>query len=351
MKESIRIQDIDHEADALEEFLSKWNDLPRQESNGFELQRISHQSFPEKLEGKGHPLAINNFVGRVSDLWQRSLPLDLDVRSRVVKDLLIQQAAADVALASIVLRPLEPLATDEESAQWSKEGSHSQENEVALAHPLLVDDDSLDPSQAPQSPNSPSMHSSLPVRRFASTVEGILPTPEATPSIPSVSTSVASSVGEIYSRLARYTSVEHQTIFPSRPLQQTLAHWVIGADPATYDHESALRRIINLHADEEERLAEIRRKKLQRKMQRHLKRQRRETDAGTQGSSQVGFTSQAQLAIRSSPGITGLNARGPDPPTSSQFPPTSQILPASQVERGLHGGRQRKRQKSRKQGF
>jgi RNA polymerase I-specific transcription initiation factor RRN6 len=110
-------------------------------------------------------------------------------------------------------------------------------------------------------------------------------------------------------------------------------HWQVGEDPSTYDWQATTHSVREKLQVEDE-ASTARRAKLQRKAERHLKRQRRETQAMRQ-KAESQPTLIRQTGLRSSP--------GPAFPSSSQAPTQSQvanrIVVASQVERGMHGGR------------
>ncbi|KAH9843427.1 RNA polymerase I-specific transcription-initiation factor, partial [Teratosphaeria destructans] len=159
--------------------------------------------------GMESPSLLDIYHRMVHD-WITPLPRDVPGRVRLAKEQLVRRAAAEVALASRIIRTEdvpEPAPTGEQALP---------------SFDLPVIGGLPDPSQPLMSSQS------LP----GSSQSTILPTPSATPSV-ATGTSYSTTFGgapEI-SRLSRYTTFRAPTPAPlPRPLTRVLAHWDVGTD-------------------------------------------------------------------------------------------------------------------------
>jgi RNA polymerase I-specific transcription initiation factor RRN6 len=128
-------------------------------------------------------------------------------------------------------------------------------------------------------------------------------------------------------------------------------HWQrhLNQDPETYDWEATTRAIQEASEAEGDGLSASRRARLRRRAERHLKRQRRETAAAAAAASASQPLLVTELAqFRSSPGpaIPGAGS-------SQSGVGSSQMVIASQLERGAFGGRPvaKKAKKTKMPGF
>lgn len=270
--------------------------------------------------------------------WISPLSQDVSARVRMTKEILARRMAAEITLASNVLRvqDSEPTQDTQESGQsagQSQTQSQSQSWFLPMRNAQL--------SQA--SPSTP-----------------VLPTPSptATPSLITNSsrTSLLGPAAE-YSRLSRYTTFSKPA--PAslpRPLAKVLAHWQPGTDPDAYDWVFTSRSI-NREVEAEEadsQLTEKERARLARKTERMLKRQRKENAASQQ---QMAASSQMpELVVSASQPANADTQRSGRNADASAVPASSQSVgmgvgTASQAAPGRFGGRPPAKKVKRKQGF
>lgn len=175
------------------------------------------------------------------------------------------------------------------------------------------------------------------------------PSPSATPSITTASSGTSVFAPEV-SRLARITSFSKPA--PSalpRSLRNVLAHWPPDEDPDNYDWVKTSRRI--RHADEafedEAGMTEKERLRLQRRAERHIRRQRKEAAASQ--AAQIASSQAPEIAISASqPRGDKVESQPVGLAASSQIQDRG-VPSASQMVPGRFGGRPAK--KKRKQGF
>ncbi|KAK3066267.1 hypothetical protein LTR53_017461, partial [Teratosphaeriaceae sp. CCFEE 6253] len=266
---------------------------------------------------------IDTYNGMVAD-WVTPLSPVLLERHRLAREQLVREAALDVTLASRVIgAPAPEPPTQSEPPEASQQSwnlpvragpSSSQVHDSQASQPLV-----------------------LPT-----------PSPTATPSITTASSRPMSFAAPEIARLSRYTAFSKPA--PAdlpRSLNRVLTHWSVGTDPAIYDWQATSRRVAEREDVVDEEMTEKERARLQRRTERHIKRQRRE----------VAASQAAQQA--SSQALHIVHASQPAPPTNvesqrgaGEGASQSQTLgvgPASQVVPGRYGGRPSK--KKRKQGF
>lgn len=307
--------------------------------------------------------------------WITPLTPEISARTRVTRDGLIRRVAADFALSNILLRikpdgPPEP-APDTEYTQglptWD----------------LPMRGGGGGGGYAPSQSALSAMSSS------------VWPTPSATPSITTASsrTSTLFAAPE-YDRLRKYVRFTHPAPpAPPRAIRCILAHWVPGTSPAEYDWLATTRQLAQHRdgADEELggvsgdgsglEISEKERRRMQRRAERHLRRQRKEAEASAAqflASSQVPeiFSAASQPAAAGpSRGRTtdaawqrqqqNIPYSSPQRPsrlvaaaqesgaglTSSQSIAAGPTVSASQPVAGRFGGRSPMKKKKRKQGF
>ena len=247
---------------------------------------------------------------------------------QATKEQLAGRIAGELVLASQVLRLEEP--EDEQQMQ-----SQSQEQTWQL------------PVRSAPSRATPSIY-------FDASMEPQSAAPSTTPSSRSTSSMTGSSHPSTFAapeieRLSRYTTFS-KAAPPALPrsMQRVLSHWTPGADPATYNWLSTSRNISRLNEDAEaEEMTEKEQRRMQRRTERYLKRQRREAE---EGQRQLMLSTQApEIITASQPPMVAKPDSQPTGPAGSRQPFGPRQFPASQILPGRHGGRPPR--KKRKSGF
>jgi RNA polymerase I-specific transcription initiation factor RRN6 len=289
--------------------------------------------------------------------WITPLPPQVPGRVRLAKEQHARRIAAELALASHVLRVEdieEPTETQEDTRTA---GSQKQSWDL----PMHI---ASSQTNNPYASQLQSQSQSLPT-----------PSPTGTPSVTTASSRTSTSSAEI-SHLAKFTTFTKPP--PStlpRSLTKILNHWTLGSDPEAYDWVATSRTISQQTREEEadSQLTEKQRARAHRKAERHIRRQRKEAQA-----SQVQMLASSQMpelvVSASQPQAGGGGGRGDfgggggrsfasagrqgqgAPPPSNGFGGmlgSSQSLgpaAASQAVAGRFGGRPPVKKK-RKQGF
>ncbi len=285
--------------------------------------------------------------------WLAPLPAEVPAKLRLAKEKLARKIAVEVCLASVSAETEESPVND--SDLIASQGAGTVKSTTAsfalpVRQPSEVDAAvgarTVLRSLGPDFDKAPNSSMSLP--QSSRDAEVALPTPELTPSLKS-SSSVSSRLTDLTEakhNLNRY-GVFPQTLLLTRPLERCLSHWTVGADPAQYDWESTSRNLQN--SGEGNELSASQQRRLKRKTERLLKRQRREAQIRPDETGPAtDVRPQPHPAWRSSPALA-------DRQVSSQIAPSQPVL-ASQLERGRHGGRppvnvQAANKKKRKAGF
>jgi RNA polymerase I-specific transcription initiation factor RRN6 len=295
------------------------------------LKSISRLPYEASEEAEGS-LEPQGTYDRLLKDWVTPLPARVSGRVRLAKEQLVRRAAAELFLASFRIN-VEDVPQPAEPESQQTQAFQSPVNSGALVSSQL-------PPSSPGPPWSSQLLSSQPP---------VLPTPSATPSIATGSSYPSSYAPTEVMRLSRYTtfSTPPTTGLP-RSLNRVLSHWTVGTNPSDYDWLRTTRHISQQEDYFNEEMTEKERARVQRRAERHLRRQRREAAA----------SQAAQLASSQAPAIQ-LSANQPHqaPQTASQptiIADSSQsqgfgIPAASQVVPGRFGGRPPK--KKRKQGF
>jgi RNA polymerase I-specific transcription initiation factor RRN6 len=259
--------------------------------------------------------------------WITPLPSSVSGRIRLAKEQLVRTLAAEIALASLIVKP--KLQEYENQAE-THQNDYKQELPM---HPGPPTSQTAEPSteHASQRPQLPT------------------PSPTATPSIVSGSSHPSTLVSPVVARLSRYTTFA--TGFPSatnRTLQKIVSHWEVGSDPSEYDWRSTARRIAQAEEHFGEDMPEKEQARAQRRAERHIRRQRKE--AAASHAAKVASRRAFEVVSASQPQqqVGKIESR----PTGTEG--LSQNLEhgiglASQVMPGRFGGRPVK--KKRKQGF
>lgn len=294
-------------------------------------------------------LSASNFTNAYNSIvscWISPLSSSIPGRIRLAKEQLARRLAADITLASHILRP-EPIAEPVETQQDEKPESQSQSQTWDL--PMRVAE--LPQTQTNQFSNTLASQSALPT-----------PSPTGTPSITTASSRTTSFTSLEISRLRKYATFTKPP--PStlpRSLSKILSHWTPGADPSAYDWLSTSRQITQQTQDEEadSQLTEKQRARLHRKAERHIRRQRKEAAASQQ--QHLASSQMPELVVSASqPQVGGGRSEQARPPpgfggmvggSSQSFAPGV----ASQAVPGRFGGTggvaRTPAKKKRKQGF
>ncbi|KAG9851756.1 hypothetical protein KCU94_g7442, partial [Aureobasidium melanogenum] len=258
--------------------------------------------------------------------WLTPLSQTVPGRVRLVKEQLARRIAAEICLASHVLRQ-PPVGPSEEET---------------TAETQATEDDFSSQTNFPQS--------SLPT-----------PSPTATPSlttVTSLSSHPSTLVSSEFARLKRYTTFSSEKPTPAplpKGLTNTLAHWTLGANPDEYDWLAVQREQEKKAEEEDEDLTPKERARLKRRAEKMLLKQRRESQKASAmdfASSQVpGIVSASQPAFATPSRSEAPNVRAASQGTqllaSSQAPPN---MFTSQVQPGRFGGG-KPAKKKRKVGF
>ncbi|GAB7361078.1 hypothetical protein MBLNU230_g1116t1 [Neophaeotheca triangularis] len=330
----IRLDDMNVAARSLKGFLEStpesapsWTDVNEDQSTTIAVKPVK---FPANMYEVFKNRELTSIYDRMIRQYVSTLSRGIPGRTRLAKDETARQIAADVVLSSHILRPSAPYA------QGEPHQSQSQAESWEL--PMRASSQMFPDSQMSELPTS---QTALPT-----------PSPTATPSVTTASYP-ASIVAPEVSRLSRYTTFNGPTP-PALPkaLNRVLAHWPPGTDPANYDWLSTYRRLEQPSESVDEDMTEKERARLQRRAERHIRRQRREAKVSEQqhiASSQAPRVapSQSQGLSQKPPPMMGSQPAAVL--ASSQSVGAGQIPAASQVERGKFGGKPPK--KKRKQGF
>ncbi|KAK5132644.1 hypothetical protein LTR08_008766 [Meristemomyces frigidus] len=276
------------------------------------------------------------YDGMVSD-WITPLGPNVLDRTRLAKEQLVRRAAAEVALASHVIR------MENVDQQPPLESQESQRQTWELP----VRNDMPSSSQIPPHPSqyvdfSSQLHSS----------QSALPTPSnsATNSLATGSSHPSTLAPASITRLSKYTTFSKPTTSAlPRALRSVLSHWTPGEDPAAYDWLSSSRRETRRAEDEvdEQTMTEKERARMQRRAEKHLRRQRKE--AAVSQAAQFASSQALEIAVSASQSQIKNESQPTGVVASSQSFGLGGMPSASQVVPGRFGGRPPK--KKRKQGF
>lgn len=276
----------------------------------------------------------------IMNQWLAPLSQRVAGRVRLAKEQLTRRVAAEVCLASCGLK-----------RPWI---DPTQEN-------------LYDSAELPETQHSSFLGSSQSYGGFPT------PSPTATPSLTtmtSLSSHPSTMASPEYLRLQRYATFSSDKIAPAplpKRLAKTLAHWSVGGNPGEYDWLSVQKQQEREAEEEDEDLTPRERARLKKRAERHLRKQRRETEKAASmnlASSQVPAIFSASqpssvLRRRTSMAPPTTPAAG----TASQgalllsSPQTTQsqahVFPTSQIVPGKFGGRGQppKKKKKRNVGF
>lgn len=334
----VTIEDIEESSLRLEGLVATESDKPAPDdemADDTEIPRLilRRLNVLAGLEGtdREEVATIASIYSGMARTWLTSLPPRTPETSRLAKAQLVRSAAAQVALAALVVRAEqseEPPAPEVRSSEpWELP---LRSGPAASGVPATVFHDAR---SQPQSQAS------------------VLPTPltSATPSLNTTSGHAFTFAAPEVSRLSKYTSFSKPA--PSalpRSLNNVLSHWTVGTSLADYDWLSTSRRLSQRDEEYDEEMTEKERARLQRRAERHIRRQRKEAAASQ--AAQLASSQAPEIISASQPQhISNAESQPQGAAGSSQnygfgMPSTSQVVP------GRFGGRPPARKK-RKQGF
>ncbi|KAF2173336.1 hypothetical protein M409DRAFT_17276 [Zasmidium cellare ATCC 36951] len=268
--------------------------------------------------------------------WVTPLSSNVPGWVRLAKANLAQRMAAEVFLATQRLRLQEIKAPVSQEIQ---EESQAQEQTWDL--PLRA-----------SGPIAQTLPTSSRTARYLSQNSALpTPSPTATPSVITASSGSSLTAAPELHRLSKYTVFAKPApmVLP-RPLVKVLSHWDVGKDPDDYDWLSPSRHLTQQEDnDAENDLTERERKRLQRRAERHILRQRKEAAASQ--ASQMTSSQATEIMSASQPAVLKVESQPSGIPASSQSQgPSIGPAAASQVVPGRFGGRPPPK-KRRKQGF
>jgi RNA polymerase I-specific transcription initiation factor RRN6 len=207
--------------------------------------------------------------------WITPLHLQVPGRVRLAKEQHARRIAAELALASHVLR----VEDVEEPAETQEDTRTAGSQKQSWDLPMHMASSQLTNPYASQLQSQ--SQSALPT-----------PSPTGTPSVTTASSRTSVFSAEI-SHLKKFTTFTKPT--PStlpRSLTRILNHWSLGSDPEAYDWVATSRTITQQTREEEadSQLTEKQRARAHRKAERHIRRQRKEAQA-----SQVQMLASSQM--------------------------------------------------------
>jgi RNA polymerase I-specific transcription initiation factor RRN6 len=280
---------------------------------------------------------ISTLYDTILQNWIAPLPSRIPGRTRQTKERLARRVAAMVVLANIRLqRPVKSVTPG--SPKRSQTG-FSQDSGVEL----------------PNFPNNPGLSDSLePLFSFLSSSQIPSSYGAAIPSLPSHPAPGTS--------LSQFLQITKPPPMPPN-MSQLLMHLQPNTDPSAYDWDATTRTINEqLHIGDEEQVSQKDKERVKRKAERLLKRQQRERDLEKKAESQPLLFGREAGGLRSSPVPMTMRFKAGADKSSSQAPKTMSSqsqgfgglrmgVLQSQVEPGRHGGRPKKKMKTRMEGF
>ncbi|KAF2497030.1 hypothetical protein BU16DRAFT_484474 [Lophium mytilinum] len=329
----IQVADIDDVSSKFDELFQ--SALRQNEPDQPQLEiRTAHWLLKNIAPDSDAGLSIASVYDELLRTYIAPLPRNIPIRIRQVKERVARLVSTEVLLASSRLRYVDLPPPKLEETQLESQ-------EIAgFTLPVRPSGKGKERESEPPSCNA---------RPGSNNPTTSLPTPETTPSLASGSTFTSSSHGSSdnpYTRLKQHLQITKPQRLTQSDLSagsQVLLHWRnhFGQDPVNYDWEATTKAIKDtMSINEDDGMSETQRARLRRKAERHLKRQRRETAAADAALSMPRFTtSESQPSITSE--LTPLRSSpGPYRQENSQFKQaSSQPALASQVERGVFGGR------------
>ncbi|KAK6443221.1 hypothetical protein LTR95_000045 [Oleoguttula sp. CCFEE 5521] len=332
------VRDLDAATAGLSNLLSS-PDQPSNEPDGVgdELPKLVVRQLDMPTLSLDDPIpnvaTLDSLYDSIVSVWITALPPKASRSVRLAKEQLARRMAASVSLASHVIRHEEPtLQSPVEATKDNQSQTQSQQGLLSAA--------------------GPSFYGSSQTLPGASQSQSLLPTPSptGTPSISTQHSVLVNSTMAVLGHLCPITKMPPALL--SRPVKKVFTHWPLDSNIDSYDWLSTSRTIAQQTEEEEadSQLTEKQRERLQRKAEKHLRRQRREAEASAARavmSSQV-----AEVVVAPTRAPSGYGA-GASQQAVGGAQGSSQVLgvgAASQVLPGRFGGKMVVRKK-RKQGF
>ncbi|OCL12444.1 hypothetical protein AOQ84DRAFT_437008 [Glonium stellatum] len=340
----IKVTDIDEASLILQELLQAPLRTLDADIPSFEIKKIASTSYLRLIGLEKNDFSIATVFEDILRTLIAPLPRNIPREMRKVEEKLARRIAAESLLASFRVRFHE---TDMRIISPEMQQETSQSSSIAL--PVRSSEKGKERESSVFSEPSSSHYST------SSQAVPSLPTPETTPSLISGSSFTSFSSGLSDGPINRLKQHIHMSKPPSpqnHPGYQLLMHWQrhLNQDPKTYDWEATTRAIQEESDAEGDGLSTSRRARLQRRAERHLKRQRRETAAAaaaTSASQPLLATELAQYRSSPGPAMSGVGS------SQTGGVGSSQMGVASQLERGAFGGRPvaKKTKKTKTPGF
>ncbi|KAL2354103.1 RNA polymerase I-specific transcription initiation factor RRN6-like protein [Cryomyces antarcticus] len=347
------VGDVDEASTSLQRLVEEVALKSKVDSLAMTIQPVASASVLG-LPDSGRPtILLTSVYHHMIDLWLASLPEKVSGRIRFTHEQMARRIAAEVYLASTTMKLYDPDVGPDLIPSSLRTGN---EESTSFSLPVRFSTKGKGPGSwaSPQALSSQPSSSQFPSSSShpESSSRTALPTPSATPSLissSSLSTNPLTLADNAFRRLRQYTTFSKATPPPPlpKPLSTVLSHWTLGADPAEYDWD-ATRQALESESHTANEMSEAERARIARKAAKLLKRQRRETAAAEAATA---ASQQGPLVMASQP--VGPSGRWSSPAprdaesqlvgsgVQSSQQTQSQRFPASQVEPGRHGGRQR----------
>ncbi|WPG99130.1 Hypothetical protein R9X50_00194100 [Acrodontium crateriforme] len=350
----ITVQDIDEASAQLQKLVLATSSLMTKDDDRSDDLRLKLNCIvlPRslRLEGFADGMDLSRLYDQMIGDWVSTLSPQIPGRTRTVKAKALLQAAAEITMATRVFQLELPQEVMEEM-----ESQPTNQVDIRLRRP---------PSPTRSTPSvyldaSSQLHSQTSSRAdFHS----------AAPSQITSSTRASALLAPRITRMSRYTTFSQAAVPLSRSMETVIAHWDTSANPEEYDWLTTTRQLARRRdVEDEEELNERDRAKVQRRAERHIRRQRREAAASQ--AAMLASSQAPEIAVASQPasvygGEAGRSLAeipatqsfgGPWMESSQTTAPatgTASMFPASQIVPGRFGGRPPPKKKAkRKQGF
>lgn len=287
----------------------------------------------EELRGVSLRSVYDSLISR----WISSLPPQVPGWVRLAKVDIVSRAAAELVLASRMIR-VQDNSKDPVKEEVDRKGAPSgQVWELPVRSSVL--DSSYKVDSSPPTFEDDQKVPLLPT-----------PSPTATPSVITASSHSSSFAAPELLRLSRYTTFTKPSpsVLP-RSISNVLSHWKPGEDLDEYDWLSTARHISQKDDDGmDEEMTERDRKRIQKRAERHIRRQRKEAAASQ--AQRLASSQAAEIFSASQPAVGKFETQSSGVAGSSQSQRPAAFA-ASQVVPGRFGGGRPPSKKRRKHGF
>lgn len=349
----IAVQDVDEASTQLEELVLAASQVTEDDERSDEPRlKLTTIALPHSLPLRrfANDMDLSHLYDQMIGEWVSTLSPNTPGRIRTSKAKELLQAASEMTLAVRVFQfehPQEPAEDIETQPTNQLELPVRRGPSPSPSTPSIYIDAS---SQLPSQTSSRADFSSAP------------------PSQITTSTRSSALLAPRITRMSRYTTFSHPAVPLPRSMETVLAHWDTSADPNSYDWLATTRHLARRRdAEDEEDLTERDRAKVQRRAERHIRRQRREAAASR--AALIASSQAPAIAVASQPasvhGGEGVRPLGEalaaqsfsgalveSSQTTAPAAVAGAVMPASQIVPGRFGGRPPPRKKAkRKQGF